>query len=155
MSKHAVKKLPFVIRYVPDQYKTQQMCDKAILENGGTLESVPECYKNQRIHDKAVDNYPHALKFVPDSYITQKMCDKGISTHPSTIKFVPECHKTQEMCAKAVNRCFFFFFFILFLIGIKLNKCVTVASEDPFWIVYCPDKYIKLKECWMKLLIIV
>ena len=40
MCKHAVKKLPFLIRYVPDQYKTQ--CDKAILENGGTLKSVPK-----------------------------------------------------------------------------------------------------------------
>ena len=35
--KHAVKRLPFVTRYVPKWYKTQQMCDKAILENGGTL----------------------------------------------------------------------------------------------------------------------
>ena len=42
MCKYAVKKLPFLIRYVPDQYKTQQMCDKAILENGGTLKSVPK-----------------------------------------------------------------------------------------------------------------
>ena len=33
MSNHAVKK-KFLIRYVPDQYKTQQMYDKAILENG-------------------------------------------------------------------------------------------------------------------------
>ena len=31
-----LKKLPYLLRYVPDQYKTQQMCDKAILENGGT-----------------------------------------------------------------------------------------------------------------------
>ena len=37
MCKHAVKKLAFVIRYVPDCYKTQQMCNKAILENGGKL----------------------------------------------------------------------------------------------------------------------
>ena len=36
-------KLPFVIRYVPDRYKSQQMCDKAILENGETLESFPDC----------------------------------------------------------------------------------------------------------------
>ena len=41
------------------------MCDKAILENGGTLESVPSCYKNQKLSDKAVDNYPYILKFVP------------------------------------------------------------------------------------------
>ena len=31
MCKHAVKKLPFVIRYVPNRYKTQQMSDKAIV----------------------------------------------------------------------------------------------------------------------------
>ena len=46
MCKHAVEKLLFLIRYVPDQYKTQQMCDKATLENSGTLKSVPDCYKN-------------------------------------------------------------------------------------------------------------
>ena len=34
-----------VLRYVPDQDKTQQMCDKAILENGGILMSVPDATK--------------------------------------------------------------------------------------------------------------
>ena len=37
------------------------MCDKAIIENCGTLKSVPDCYKNQEMCNKAVDNYPHAL----------------------------------------------------------------------------------------------
>ena len=50
MYKHAVKKLPFLIRQVSDQYKTIEMCDKAILENGGTLRSVPNCYKIQEMH---------------------------------------------------------------------------------------------------------
>ena len=58
MCKHAVKKLPYPLRYVTDQYKTQQMCDKAILENGGTLKSIPDCYKNEEVCNKAVDNYP-------------------------------------------------------------------------------------------------
>ena len=61
MCKNAVKNLPYLIRYVPDQYKTQQMCDKAILENGAKLKSVPDCYKNQELYSKAVDNYPYAL----------------------------------------------------------------------------------------------
>ena len=26
-------KLPYLLRYVPDQYKTQQLCDKSTLEN--------------------------------------------------------------------------------------------------------------------------
>ena len=54
--KHAIKKFPFVIRYVPDRYKAQKMCDKASLENGETLESVPNFYKNQKQCNKAVDN---------------------------------------------------------------------------------------------------
>ena len=47
--------------------KTQQMCDKAILENGWTSKSVPDCYKNiRKMRDKAVDNYPHPLEFLPE-----------------------------------------------------------------------------------------
>ena len=38
MCKHAVKKLLFVIRHIPDRYKT----------HGGTLKSVPNCYKNKK-----------------------------------------------------------------------------------------------------------
>ena len=37
------------------------MCGKAILKNGGTLKPVPDCYKNQEKCNKAVDNYPDAL----------------------------------------------------------------------------------------------
>ena len=57
MCKHAVKKLPHPLRYVPDPYKTQQICNKAVLKNGRTLNSVPDCYKNQEMCNKAVDNY--------------------------------------------------------------------------------------------------
>ena len=49
------------------------MCDKATLENGGTLKSVPECYKNQEVCNKAVDNYPHALESILECCKTQKM----------------------------------------------------------------------------------
>ena len=57
MCKHTVKKLSYLLRYVTDPYKTQKMCDKAILENGGSLKSVPDSYKNQEMCNKAVDNY--------------------------------------------------------------------------------------------------
>ena len=45
-----------------------QLCNKAILKDGGTLESVPNQYKTQEMRNKAVGNYVHALKFVPDPY---------------------------------------------------------------------------------------
>ena len=40
------------------------MCDKAILGHGVTRKSVPDYYKNQEMCNKAVGNYP--LEFVPD-----------------------------------------------------------------------------------------
>ena len=70
MCKHAVKKLPYLLRYV--LFQTQKMCHEAILENGGILKSVPYCYKNQEMCNNAVDNYPHALEFVRECYKTQK-----------------------------------------------------------------------------------
>ena len=49
---------------------TKQICDKAILENGGTLKCVPDYQKKQEMCNKAVDNYPHALEFVSECYET-------------------------------------------------------------------------------------
>ena len=45
---------------------------KSILENGETLDSVPDCYKNQETCNKAVDNYLYALEVVPECYKIQK-----------------------------------------------------------------------------------
>ena len=62
------------------------MCDEAIIENVGTLNSVPDCYKNHETYNKTADNYPHALEFVPGCYKIQKMCHEAVGTYPSTIK---------------------------------------------------------------------
>ena len=98
------------------------MCDKATLENVGTLKPLPYCYKNQEICNKAVENYPHALEVFPGCFKTQKMCDKALKTYLSTIKFFPECvmtqdwYETQEMCDR-------------------------VFSKDTFLIIFCFCKY--------------
>ena len=98
MCKHAVKNLPYLLRYVLDQYKTQQMCDIVISENGRTLNSLPGCYNNKQLSDKAVDNYLHALEFVPDCYMTQKCVIK-----------------LSILNLLELN---------MFLINLRLNKCV-------------------------------
>ena len=35
------------------------MYDEAILGNGWTLEFVPDCYKSQEMCNEAIDNYLH------------------------------------------------------------------------------------------------
>ena len=48
------------------------MCDKVILENAGTLKYNPDCYKNEKICNRAVENHLYALEFVPECYKTHK-----------------------------------------------------------------------------------
>ena len=55
MCKHAVKKLLFVIRHDLDRYQIQLMCEKDVIESGGTLWFVPDSFRNQRMCDKALD----------------------------------------------------------------------------------------------------
>ena len=64
--------MPFEIRYVPSQYKTQGMCDKAVVENGGTLQFVPDNYKNKKMCNQAVDNDVYALKYVTEALNLKK-----------------------------------------------------------------------------------
>ena len=103
-------------------------------------ESVPDCYKNQETCDKAVDNYPHAIKFVSEYCKTQKMCDKIADNHPSAMQFLAECYKKQQMCYKTVNTCFFVFNCIPDQYETQ-EICDIALSLYPFLIIYCPDQY--------------
>ena len=103
------------------------MCNKAILGNDGALKSVPDCYKNQEMCNKAVDN---VLEFVRECFMTLKICDKAVNTDPSTIKFFPKCFMTQEMYDKTVRM---FFAFDSIPNQYKTQEmCDSVVSKDPF-----------------------
>ena len=41
------------------------MCDKAILETGGTFQSVPDCFKNKKMCNQALDIYLIHYNFFP------------------------------------------------------------------------------------------
>ena len=50
---------PPTIEYVPDQFKTQEMCDKAI--DKFVFDSVPDRQQTQEICDKIVSDDPFKL----------------------------------------------------------------------------------------------
>ena len=52
--------MPFIVMYVSDWWDS-----KKFSANGEMLRFIPDCYKNQKMCDKAVDNHFHALEFVP------------------------------------------------------------------------------------------
>ena len=50
--------------------RLKKICNRAILENGGMLESVSNGYETQEMCNKAVDNYPSIMKYIPNRYKT-------------------------------------------------------------------------------------
>ena len=54
------------------------------------LTFVPDCYKNQKRCNKAVNTYPSTIPFVPEYYKTQEMCDKAVNTCFFLFESVPD-----------------------------------------------------------------
>ena len=67
---------PFIFDSVPDQYKTQEVCNKAASHDPFMLKSYLDRYNSQKVCDKNVDDFPPALKFVPSWFVTTKMIKK-------------------------------------------------------------------------------
>ena len=60
------------------------------------LEFVPECYKTQNMCDKDVNTYPSTIKYVPECLLTEEMCDKAINTYSFAFDSAPDRYKTQK-----------------------------------------------------------
>ena len=50
------------------------MCDKAVNTHSSTTQFVPECYKTQEICYKANNKFFVAFFYILDQYKTQKIC---------------------------------------------------------------------------------
>ena len=145
-------KNPEMLKFVSDhlkikkkttQYKAQQMCDKAILENDGTLKFVPDSYENQEMGNKAVDNYPHVHECY---WVIVRLQTKWlwvqilVKTYPFRIKLIPELFMTHKMYDKAVNRLFLVFDSISNQYKTQ-SMCNSIMSNDHFSMRYVPDQY--------------
>ena len=62
--------------YIPDQYQTEEMCDRFISDDPFSLRYVPSQHKTQQMCDKAVDDCLAGLNFLPDWFVTSIMIKK-------------------------------------------------------------------------------
>ena len=51
-----------------DNFKTQEMCNKAVEKDPCLLGEVPDHFKPQEMCNKAVEKDPCSLKYVPDCF---------------------------------------------------------------------------------------
>ena len=68
------------------------------------MESISNQYKTQELCKKAVERTLYVLYIVPDGYKTKKMCEIAALEIPETLKYCPGMYKTQKMCNRAVEK---------------------------------------------------
>ena len=76
LNKYVIKQIKsgfFVFDSIPDQYKTQEICNIVVSLYPFLIVYCPDKYKTQRMRDEAVDNSPAGLKLIPDWFVTSKM----------------------------------------------------------------------------------
>ena len=66
----------FVFDSIPDQYKTQEMCDVVVSLYPFLIVYCPGKYITQKMGDEAVDDSLAALKLIPNWFFLSKMIKK-------------------------------------------------------------------------------
>ena len=77
------------MQFVPDYFKTQEMCKKVVEEYPQQLEFVPDQYTLEMCDD-AVRMKTWLLKSIPDQFKTLEMCDKTVRYHYFSLQYVPD-----------------------------------------------------------------
>ena len=83
------------LKFVPDNYKNKKTCNQNDCQDdyADALEYVPECFKTQEMCDKPIDTYLPVIQFVLKCFKLRKMCDKAVDTCPFVFNSVPDCYK--------------------------------------------------------------
>ncbi len=88
-------------RYLPEQYKTKEICDRAFKKDVWNLSDMPDQFKTAEMCLKAVKESGFLLKHVPDELKTTEMCKIAVKDEGKGTPDVPERLYDKEL-AKCV-----------------------------------------------------
>ena len=75
------------------------MSNKTVNTNPSTIQFVPECYKSHEMCGEVVNNCFFVFYSIPNQYKTQEMCDRVIYKH-LMLMYCSNRYKTQNCMMK-------------------------------------------------------
>jgi hypothetical protein len=93
--------LSITLKYVPDEWITQEMCIEAVNHNCANLEFVPKKWITEEICLIAVTQNGYILKHVPEELRSYNLCFIATKTCGDALEYVPEV--SHEICLNAVR----------------------------------------------------
>ena len=76
------------------------MCNKAVNRCFLAFDSVPDQCKTQEMCDRVVSEHPFFIVYCSDKYKTQEMCDEAADDSLAALKLIPDCFVTSKMIKK-------------------------------------------------------
>lgn len=99
----AVSQDPILIYCVPNDRKTEAMCYEAVVKDFRTFLFIPEELRTPNICAAAILEYPKDLKHVPYQSMSYELCELAVSNNPEVIEFVPKESKYTGIYKLAVS----------------------------------------------------
>ena len=76
------------------------MCDKATDLYLSTIQFIPECYKTQEMCNKVAHTCFFLFYFFHDPFKTHKICDEAVDDCLVALKFIPDRFDASKMLEK-------------------------------------------------------
>ena len=165
----AVSEDAHAMMYIPDIYKSMELCKKAIelwhdfdndcenmnfmemcetavQEDGYVLCCVPDKLKTRELCDMAVETDAEALKYVPENLKTKEMCVLAVNKNCLALEYAPENLKTKEMCESAVTINGYALEFVPENLKTK-EMCELAVAKEGYALEFVPEN-LKTKEMY-------
>ena len=95
----AVETNPSVLKYVPLNYRTYDVCLEAVSQckTGECLGMVPKNLIDEKMCKIAMRNTPFAFGNIPNDMITEDMCRKAVAYDCNFLDLVPDKFKSEKL----------------------------------------------------------
>ena len=95
------------LQYVPDYFRTKELCELAVKDWAYALESVPEELRTKELCEIAItqEGCGQSLVFVPEHLKTKELCEIAVTNDftGNALRYVPEEFRTFELCDISVK----------------------------------------------------
>ena len=112
----AIEPEGWILCFVPNQYKTQEMSERAVEKDSRTLTSVSDQRMTKEMCERAIENKGWKFCFVPGRYNTQRMSLFLMSARH--MRFVTDLPKSGYL------------HFVMSLISIRPRRCLKEPSKE-------------------------
>jgi hypothetical protein len=91
------------LKYIPEKYLTQELCELAVKQDGLTLNDIPEYLKTPEIYELAVQQNGLSITYIPKELRTKELCELAVKQDGYALNYVPEKYLTQELCILSIS----------------------------------------------------